>query len=136
MQWCGMCIFLFLKSYNFIKGILCKYIVFLKKLRPLFLHLLINLFKYLQLLAELMYLSLNKLTSKYGKRIVLMFCIHCKELEESQSHHFPFIQSCFSFVSNATNFCIHSLGRFILKKKMLMCCWFSLIGCSICKYTY
>ena len=45
---------------------------------------------------------LNKLTSKYGKRIVLIFYALCIKLEESQSHHFP----------------IHSysdlLGRFLL----------------------
>ena len=29
---------------------------------------------------------------------------------------FPFILSCFSFVSNATSFFIHVLNRFVLKK--------------------
>ena len=38
--------------------------------------------------TELIYLSLNKLTSKYGERIVLIFYINCIKLEESQSHHF------------------------------------------------
>ena len=32
---------------------------------------------------------LNKLTSKYGKRIDLIFYALCIKLEESQSHHFP-----------------------------------------------
>ena len=31
MRWCTMCIFLFLRFYNFIKGIACINIVFLKK---------------------------------------------------------------------------------------------------------
>ena len=39
MQWCVMFIFLFLKSDNFIKGIVCIYIVFFKKLRTLLLYL-------------------------------------------------------------------------------------------------
>ena len=39
VQWCVMCIFIFLKFDNFIKGIVWVYIVFLKKLRPLFLYL-------------------------------------------------------------------------------------------------
>ena len=30
---------------------------------------------------------------------------------------FPFILSCFPFVSNATSFFIHVLNRFVLKKK-------------------
>ena len=32
MQWCPMCIFLFLRFYNFIKGIMPIYKVFLKKI--------------------------------------------------------------------------------------------------------
>ena len=36
-----------------------------------------NLLKYLSLLTGLMYLCLNKLMSKYGKRFVLTFYIHC-----------------------------------------------------------
>ena len=41
-----MCIFLFLRFYDFIKGIARIYLVFLKKLRPLFLYLTKNWFKY------------------------------------------------------------------------------------------
>ena len=63
-----------------------------------------------------MHLSLNKLTSKYEKRIALIFYTHCRKLKESQSHIFPFILSCFSSVSNATNSFIHSLNRIVLKK--------------------
>ena len=40
---------------------------------------------------------LNKLTSNSGKRIVLVFCIHCVKLVECQVIIFSFIQSCFSF---------------------------------------
>ena len=38
MWWCVMHIFLFLRFYNFTKGILHIYTVFFKKLRPLFLY--------------------------------------------------------------------------------------------------
>ena len=68
MQWCAMCIFLFIKFYNFVKVIVCIYIVFLKETRPLFLYLTYcsNVYNFL---TELIYLSLNKLTSKYGKEL-------------------------------------------------------------------
>ena len=68
MQWCVMCIFLFIKFYNFVKVIVCIYIVFLKEIRPLFLYLpyCSNVYNFL---TELIYLSLNKLTSKYGKEL-------------------------------------------------------------------
>ena len=36
MQLCTVCIFLLLKFYNFIKGIMCIYIVFLKTIRQMF----------------------------------------------------------------------------------------------------
>ena len=36
MRWCAMCIFLFLKLYSFIKGIMPIYIVFFKNLRQVF----------------------------------------------------------------------------------------------------
>ena len=44
--------------------------------------------------------------------------MHCIKLGESQSHHFLFIISRFSFVSNATIFFIHSLNMFALEKKL------------------
>ena len=68
MQWCAMCIFLFIKFYNFVKVIVCIYIVFLKEIRPLFLYLTYcsNVYNFL---TELIYLSLNKLRSKYGKEL-------------------------------------------------------------------
>ena len=68
MQWCAMCIFLFIKFYNFVKVIVCIYIVFLKETRPLFLYFTYcsNVYNFL---TELIYLSLNKLTSKYGKEL-------------------------------------------------------------------
>ena len=37
VQWCLMCMFLSLKFYNFIKGIVQIYVVFSKTLRPMFL---------------------------------------------------------------------------------------------------
>ena len=40
--WCVMCIFLFLKCYNFIKGIMHMYTVFLKNLRHVFLLYLLT----------------------------------------------------------------------------------------------
>ena len=44
-----------------------------------------NLFKYLELLTELMYLCLNKLASM-DKELCLFIYIRCRRLEES---HFP-----------------------------------------------
>ena len=43
VRWCMMCIFLFLKFDNFIKGIVHICIVFFKKLRLWFLYLTYNL---------------------------------------------------------------------------------------------
>ena len=39
---------------------------------------------------------------------------------------------------NATNFFIHSLNKFVLKKKkkLFLCCWFSWIWCCISKYKH
>ena len=103
MWWCAICIFPFLKFDNFIKGIVRIYIVFFHKVGPLFLY-----FTYLHveiyITWELMYLSLIKLISKYGKRIFLIFYIHYIKLEKSQGHHFLFICGHFSFVRNAVNF--------------------------------
>ena len=51
VQWCVMWIFPFLKCYNFIKGIMRIYTVFLKNLRHVFiLHLLIfqNIYNFQQ----------------------------------------------------------------------------------------
>ena len=70
-----------------------------------------------------MNLSLNKLMGKYGKRIVLIFSIHCIKPEESQSHHFL----------------IHSSDKFVLKKYCLDISGFLQSGAlfvpCICKYT-
>ena len=38
VQWCAISIFLFLMFYNFLKGTMHTYIVFLKNLRPMFLY--------------------------------------------------------------------------------------------------
>ena len=67
-----------------------------------------------------MYLSLNKLTSKYGQIVVLILYMHSLKLQESQSSFYHFIFSRFFFGSNATNFFIHSLNRFVLKRNTHM----------------
>ena len=91
-------------------------------------------------ITELMHLYLNTLTSKYGKRIVLIFLDPLyTSRKKSESSHFPFILSCLSFVSNATNFFIHSLYRLVFKKLCLRVVGFLqsdalLIPC-VCKYT-
>ena len=71
-----------------------------------------------------MYLSLNKLRSKYGKRIYTRY-IHCikndsvflytlyKARRKSESSFPHSFFNHFSFVSNAKNFVIHSLSRFV-----------------------
>ena len=65
-----------------------------------------------------MCLSLNKLLSKYGKRIILIFYIHCIKLEESQNHHFPIYSYPF-FLSFSYEF-LHSLFKHVCfeKKKL------------------
>ena len=72
-QWCAMHIFVLLKLDNFINGIVHIYIVFQKKLRALSLYLTYNLLQIIIIFAELMYLSLIKLISKYGKRVAPIF---------------------------------------------------------------
>ena len=68
-----MCIFLSLKFYNFTKGIMCIYTVHIfKKIKIIV--VIPNLFIYLLLLTELMYLSLK--VNKYGKTIFLIFHRH------------------------------------------------------------
>ena len=76
-----------------------------------------------------MYLCLNKLTSKYGKRIVQIFLYTLYEAWRISAIIFQFIFSCFSFFSNATNSFIHSLNSFILKKSW---CWFPSSRCPFC----
>ena len=44
------------------------------------------------------------------------FYIHYIKLRESRSHHFSIRSWPFPFISNATNFFIYSLNRFVLKK--------------------
>ena len=70
MQWCTMCIFLFLKLYNFInfynfiKGIMCICTVFLKYVRPMFVYLLTCW----NIGNRTVYLYLIKLASKVWKK--------------------------------------------------------------------
>ena len=66
----------------------------LKKVKTSVFELII-LFNYLLLLTELFYLYLNKITTKYGKRIVQFFFIYAAllytiKLEECKSLHFSF----------------------------------------------
>ena len=63
-----------------------------------------------------MYLCLHKLTSKYRKRIILIFS---QTVYKAGSHH----QQFFSTVDSAINFFIHSLKRYVLKKILLRPCW-------------
>ena len=96
MQWCPMCIFLFVKFYNCIQGIVCifKHSVF-KKLRPLFLYYFINLFKYWYILTELMYLSLKSSWVIIEKNLSKFFCMHCISLKKVKVIIFSFFLSCF-----------------------------------------
>ena len=119
MQWCAMCIFkiflfLFLRFYNFIKG-KCTYIqYFLRRLRPLFLYLtqeLVQIF----ITFNINDVSLFKQANKCAKRIVLIFYIYVLKLKQSQPSFSHWFLAVFS-VSYATDFFIHSLNRFVLKK--------------------
>ena len=63
-----------------------------KKVKTIVFELII-LFNYLLLLTELFHLYLNKLTTKYGKRIVQFFFIYAAllytiKLEECKKLHF------------------------------------------------
>ena len=66
------------------------------------------------------------------KKVNLIFYTHYIKLKENQSHHFH-IPSRFSFASNAANIFIHSLNRFVWKKKTGYV--FSSVRCPLCKYT-
>ena len=103
--------FTFLRSYDLIKGIVHTYIVFFKKLRPLF--------SYLWTCSNTLTfnrtdVSLFQQVNKYGKRIVLIFLYTLYKAQgkskSSFSHSFIAVFP-FSFFSNATNFggLFHSL---------------------------
>ena len=82
-----------------------------------------NLSKYLQLLPELTYLSLNKLTRKYGKRIALAFLYTLYKAQIMSDS--PFLHSFtavfpFSFGSNATNSFIFFFKQVCFEKKLLI----------------
>ena len=59
---------------------------------------------------------LNKLTSKYEKRIALITLYKTRRMSESSFSHSFIAIFPYSFVSNATNFSINSLNSFVLKK--------------------
>ena len=95
---------------------MCICIVFLKKLRSLFLYLTYHIVQIFTTFNRADVSFLNKTTRKYGKRIALIFYIHCTKLEEVRVIIFSLFLSRFCSVSNAINFFIHSLNRFVLKK--------------------
>ena len=63
-----------------------------------------------------MYLCLNKLASKAWKKNCPNLYATVQSWKKVKVIIFPFILGCFSFVSNAASFFIHSLNRFDLKK--------------------
>ena len=75
------------------------------------------------------------MSSKYGKAFVLILFYTLYKTwrmpESSFSHSFRTF-FLFHFVSNTTSFFIHSISRFVLKKKLLTRCWFSLIEGPFC----
>ena len=87
------------------------YLVFIKKLRPLFLYLT---YEFVQI-----FITFSRTDVKYGKTIVLILlhtlykALRMSELSFSNSFVSIFL---FSFAINATNFVIHSSCRFVLKK--------------------
>ena len=69
-----------------------------------------NLFKYLKLLAELMYFCLNKLTSKYGKRAVifLLYTLYkAWTMSESSFSHLFSEKSCLKCVTGFFKLGVH-----------------------------
>ena len=78
--------------------------------------------EYLSMSQRIFTYFLNKKMSKCSKRIALIFYVHCTKLKES------FILSHFSFISNTTNFFIHSLNGFVLKKNCLHVAGFLQLG--------
>ena len=83
-----------------------------------------RLFKHLGILTKLTYICLNKFMSKCGKRIILIFlhALHkAQGMSESLFFHSLIATFSFSFVSNITNFFIHSFNRFVLKKLCMQC---------------
>ena len=116
-----MFIFQFLKFYNF---------------RPFLLYFTYELFQTFITLTKLMYLCLNKLTSKY---LFLYTLYKAHRISESSFSHLFTVIFPFSFVTNATNFFNHSLNRFVLKKCCLRVAGFLQLSAvfvpCICKYT-
>ena len=114
LQCWAICIFIFLKFYNFIIGIMCIYKVFFKNLRPMFLYLIYLLVK---IFVTGQCICLNKLVSKiWKKNCPNWFIYKVQSSKKAGVNIFPFILGHFSFANNATNFFIHSLNKFILKK--------------------
>ena len=100
---------------NFLEWIMSIYKVFFKK-RKTNVFILINLFKYLQLITEIMDLCVAKLASKVWKKKCPNFLYTLYEAGRKSD-------------SNATSFFIHSLNRFFFfKKKCLRIAGFLQLG--------
>ena len=114
-----MCILLFLRFYNFIKRIVCIYIVFFKKFQPLFLQSTHEIFQ--------AHITFNRtdvfLFTEVNKQVWNKSCLtflhslyKARRMSEASFSHLFIADFSFLFVSNAMNFFIHSLHRSVLKK--------------------
>ena len=79
-------------------------------------NILLNLFKYLELLEELVYLYLNKVTSKYMEKNFLIVLYTLSMMLESLFSHLFVVVFLFFIVSDKF---LHSLNRFVLKESCL-----------------
>ena len=105
--------FTFPKMLNFIDGIVRIYTVFFKNLRYVF---ILHLLTFQNIWPPTERCLASKVWGKNGPNF--LYTLY-KSLKKVGVTIFSFILGRFSFVSNATNFFIHSLNRFILKRKCL-----------------
>ena len=85
MQWCAICIFLFLKSDHFIKWIVHIYIVFFKKLKPLFSYLSYYL---VEKSITFNRTDVSQVNEEAWKKNFPNFLYTLHKAKKSQSHHF------------------------------------------------
>ena len=128
VRWCAMHIFLFLRLYNFIDRIVRIYIFF-KNFRSLLFYSLAQVFITFNISDVFL---LNKLMSKYGKRIVLVFYIYCINLKKKSKSSFSH-----SFLAIYSLLVLQQISSFILEqvcfeKTLLTGCWFSCTWCPFC----
>ena len=121
VRWCAMHIFLFLRLYNFIDRIVRIYIFF-KNFRSLLFYSLAQVFITFNISDVFL---LNKLMSKYGKRIVLVFYVYCINLKKKSKSSFSH-----SFLAIYSLLVLQQISSFILEqvcfeKTLLTGCWFS-----------